>query len=520
MELIPMQRVQPNMTRYLHTAFLLVLTALCIAQAHAQVEHDAFGGLFDELSLHEALDESIARSRALVLYVDPEDSRYRDSALASAESNRLLRFWMRQHAVIIRLGPEHARLAGQIRSEAGRICNRAEMRDPRTQEILAGGKADPMEPVYGLFINGRLFSAIGKCRLVTIVAQPNIHLGYTPALDTRQSWAVFGLDFELDRARAKDPVWSTLHGLRNPPIPREDIARFAGVEDDNANIFDITASEYPGDVLATLRTARLETETGDAIQAAGTYTWIWEKAAAHDPAFGPAVRTLVLSDIARAVQRFDNVSQRFERMQAELGSHLGTESLDDFAEWVRLSMVLGDQVSIIKELDYRLNEPSFGATVPRDVRRALYAIADGHADILEAVSRPASAATKIEKLYQRADAEPSETIRPVLRRLALDSAVAYHAKLLEGGYDDQARSIADIVRRFDGPAGLRALVAGALVVDQPRSWHADLLDQPGSAATRKMKDRLESELRSRAMPDPTPPAPEDEIDLFLIDHAE
>jgi len=457
-----------------------------------------------------------------VVYVDPEVAKTRESALASSESNRLLRFWMRQHAVIIRLGPEHAGLARKIRAEAGRICNRAEIRDPSDLQgtPLAGGKADPEEPVYGLFINGLLFSAVGKCRLVSNVATTRAQLRYTPALDTRQSWAVFGLDFELDRARAKDPVWSTLHGLRNPPIEREEIERFAGVEDENANIFDIATSEHPGDVLATLRTARLETETGDAIQAAGTYTWIWERAAAQDPAFGPAVRTLVLPDIARAVQRFDTVSQRFESMQAELGSHLGAESLDDFAEWIRLSMVLGDQASILKELDYRLNEPSFGATVPRDVRRALQTIADGHADILETITRPAQASAKIEKMYLRAQAEPSEVVRPVLRRLALDAAVAHHGRLLEAGYDNQARAIADIVRRFDGPTGIRAIVAGALVVDQPRPWHVDLLDQPGSASTTKMRDRLEYELQSHTMPDPPSPAPGDEIDLFLIKRTE
>ena len=450
----------------------LAIVLLCAAcSAGSQQTTDAFGELFDDLTLEEARDEAIAGSKLLVLYVDTEATtgqmdRRSELAIENATQDRLLRFWLRQHTVAIKLRLEHKKLAEQILAAACHRCNRVS--DGRGCDDR---RKHNYTPAFGIFRNNRLFTAVTACRLNCTDDRFNTELG------TSMGWAVFELEFQLDRLRALEPGWVGLHDMRNPPITDDGIERFAGREDENAESYDETLVDDPKDVFRAIVLARTQAELGDRYGSAGTYTWIWERAADRDPAFGPAVRTLVNADIKDLVHRWPNFEQRFGEMKNAGTVRMGLETIEEFADWARLCAIVGDDFSMLEEFDYRLNNDLFGSTVPRDTRRVLMLIAENETEVTTRVLNPERAVHEVQRLYDRAEAEPSDEVRPTMRRLALDRAVLYHARLLESGDRARAIEIAGLAIEQDGNHAWLALAAGSLVAGQPTQWHlANLIE--------------------------------------------
>lgn len=456
--------------------FLLASVAL------AQADADAFGELFEDLTLQEALDRSIEQSRVLVVYIDSRSIPYADpvrseKSLASAIEDRLLRYWLRQHAVAIHLGPEHRELAERIAVAAMFRCERAREVQPNKDDPELRTKIAWYTPAFGVFVNGELFSAVTACRLA-----PWMDFGariITPersaGVGTLMTWAAFELDFQLDRIAAKEPVWMGLHTLRNPPLEAEGRAQFAEVADESASRFDEELLPDRSDVLLAIRMGRTQAEVGDRFGAAATYTWLWEEGAGRDPDFAPAIRTIVTAEVHALAGRWDNFSKRFEDMKSAATRRLGHDSLADFGEWIRLSAVTGDAATMLEELDYRLNSDYFGSLLARDERRVILAIAEAETEIHERAGDAEYELSRLRRLLDRHDREPSALARPELRRLATDRAVLLHARFLESGRENEARAIADLAIERLGPDAGPALVAGALVVGQPRPWHEGLI---------------------------------------------
>lgn len=473
----------------MRTPMLLGLVLLCLS-ARAQVDEDAFGGLFDEMTLREALDESIERSRVLVVYVDSlaiagADEERSAACLRSAERDRLLRFWLRQHAVVVRLGPEDRELGEQIVTAAMTRCERARQLFDMSGVPSQESRIPWYTPALGVFVGGELFEAVTACRIpegldfgVGVAGKAE---GGSRSLGTSMNWAVFELEFQLDRIAAKEPVWMGLHELRNPPLEAEARAEFTEIEDAGADRFDDGLMEDPSDVLSAVVLARTQAELGDRFGSAATYTWLWERGALRDPDFGPAIRTLIAAEVKGLVDRWENFADRFSGMKIAATERLGLETLGEFGEWVRLAAVTGDAASMLAELDYRLNSDVYGASLARDERRVLMAIAEAESEVVERVSRTAYELERFGGLVERYRRETSEVARPELRRLALDRAVLLHARLLEIGEEGSARGVAKRAIEDLGVGAGRAIVAGALVAGQARAWHAGYLPADGSA---------------------------------------
>lgn len=477
-------------------ALALFLSALA---AQAQVTNDAFGEFFDDLTLAEALDESIAHSKLLVIYVDQtsltgtETDRSK-ARLAAARRDRLLRFWVRQHAILIPLGVEHRELALQIIEAANARCTRA------------GGEGLTYAslPVLGIFVSGEIFSAVSACRL----NQNAIHGGgifdrgeahFANKVGAAMTWATFELDFQLDRIKALNPVWFGLHELRNPPLEAEARVYFSEIEDGNADRFDDGLVEDPKDVLGAITLARTQADLGDRFGSASTYTWLWEKGANRDPDYGPAIRTLVTADVQELVHRWENFETRFNDMKADATGRIGLESLDEFGDWVRLAAVTGDPLVLLRELDYRINSDYFGSLMPRDERRVLLMIAETETEIMERLFLPDEQLAQFNRLLKNYESEQSDLAKPELRRLALDRAVLLHARLLEEGLETDARQVARQAIERIGPESRPALIAGALVVRQTRPWHTDFLPNDGSS--RRLAGHLQMALEDARMPE-------------------
>lgn len=482
--------------------YLLTLGQLLVAFcALSQPNDDAFGELFDDYTLEEARDEAIATSRLLVLYVDAESvkgtmDKRSELALENARHDRLLRYWLRQHAVVIRLDLGHKDLAEDILDAACHRCNRVS-----AGAGCGGRKKLKYIPTFGIFHNNSLFSAVSVCRLQGDDDRFNVEFG------TSMHWAVFELEFQLDRLRATEPVWVKLHELRNPPIADDGIERFADREDENAEAYDESMVDDPEDVFRAIVLARTQAELGDRYGSAGTYTWIWERAADRDANFGPAVRTLVTADIQDLVARWPNYQERFDEMKNAGTKRMGLETIEEFADWARLCAVVGDEYSMLEEFDYRLNDDFFGSTMPRDTRRTLMLIAETETEVVTRLYNPERAEPELARLYKRADDEPSDDVRPTMRRLALDRAVLLHAKLIESGDWARALKVAEIAIEQDGNAARRALAAGALVAGQPREWHLEQLIEfcPPSASTDRLIGYLEEMLAGAGLDLPVEP---------------
>ncbi len=474
----------------------LALSALI---TQAQVTDDAFGELFDNLTLQEALDESIAHSKLLVISVDQTtlsgtESTRSKACLAAAKRDRLLRFWVRQHAIVIPLGFEHRELGLQIIEAANARCSRA------------GGEGFTYAslPVLGIFINGDLYSAVSACRLNHsaihgggIFARGEAH--FAEKAGASMTWATFELDFQLDRIKATNPVWFGLHELRNPPLEAEARVYFSEIEDVNADRFDDGLAQDPRDVLGAITLARTQADLGDRFGSAATYTWLWEKGAARDPDFGPAIRTLVTADVQSLVNRWENFETRFNDMKADATGRIGLETLDEFGDWVRLAAVTGDPLVLLQEFDYRINSDYFGSLMPRDERRVLLMIAETETEIMEKLFLPDEQLAQFNRFLVNYENEPSEFAKPELRRLALDRAVLLHARMLEEGLESEAREVARLATKRIGPDAGPALIAGALVVRQARPWHTDFLPDDGSSP--RLAEHLQKALEDARLPE-------------------
>jgi len=416
------------------------------------------------------------------------------ACLTAAKRDRLLRFWIRQHAILIPLGFEHRELGLRIREAASARCSRA------------GGEGLTYAslPVLGVFVNGDLYSAVSSCRL----NQSAIHGGglfdrgeahFASRVGAAMTWTTFELDFQLDRIEATNPVWFGLHELRNPPLEAEARVFFSEIEDANANRFDDGLVEDPKDVLGAITLARTQADLGDRFGSASTYTWLWEKGAARDPDFGPAIRTLVTADVQELVHRWDNFEMRFNDMKADATGRIGLETLDEFGDWVRLAAVTGDPLTLLKELDYRINSDYFGSLLPRDERRVLLVIAETETEIMQKLFLPEEQLAQFNRILVRYENESSELARPELRRLALDRAVLLHARMLEAGLETDARQVARLAIERIGPEAGPALVAGALFVRQARPWHTDFLPIGGSSV--RLSAHLQKALEDARMPE-------------------
>ena len=269
----------------------LLCAHACYSQiSNAQITNDAFGDLFDDLSLQEAFDESIAQSKLLILYVDSRSIPYADpdrssASIESAQRDRLLRFWLKQHSIILHLGAEDQKLAEQIANAALYRCEKRKLNledgvQPHEQAQLAW-----YTPSMGIFLNGQLFSAVSVCRLSPCSNFGAPGAGKDNDLGTSMTWAVFELDFQFDRIRAKEPVWFGLHELRNPPLEAEAKTYFSEIEDAAANRFGDERTEYPDDVFSVINLARTQAELGDRFGSAATYTWLWERGAQQELLF-------------------------------------------------------------------------------------------------------------------------------------------------------------------------------------------------------------------------------------------
>ncbi|MCA9273649.1 MAG: hypothetical protein KDA31_11465 [Phycisphaerales bacterium] len=465
---------------------IVLMVALCAVNCRAQITDDAFGDLFDDMSLQEALDESIAQSKLLVLYVDRESFGQEADArslecIESARRDRLLRFWLRQHAIMIPLGPEHKELAAKIAEAGAARCSRAtKIGDTELARVKA------TLPVFGVFLNGDLVSAVSACRL-NIGNQfgggifKRGEANFARNVGVSMNWALFELDFQLDRIKALNPVWFGLHELRNPPLEAEAKTYFSEIEDASADRFSDEIAERPGDVFAVINLARTQAELGDRYGSAATYTWLWERGAERDPDFGPAIRRLITVDVQELVNCWDNYETRFNDMKDAATKRIGTETLDEFADWLRLAAVTGDPLAQLSELDYRINSNYFGSLMPRDERRVLLMIAETECEVMERLGDPDTERDRLRRLLINYEAEKSALAKPELRRLATDQAVLLHARMLEEGLEADARSVAEQAIDRLGPEVGRALVAGALVAGHARSWHRDFLPADGSA---------------------------------------
>ncbi len=485
-----------------------VLILLWSRALFAQDIPDAFGPLFDDLTLQEATDRSIEESKLLIVYVDaraiPGADRDRSEiCLRSAQHDRLLRFWLRQHAVAIHLGPEHRELAERIVLAAMARCERAYFAFDPYNEPQDSNRIPWYTPAFGIFLNGEFFAAVTACR-----THPTLGLGFGGSPRNphgeQMHWAVFDLEFQMDRIRAKEGVWHAIHELRNPILENQDLPEFASAEDANAEVYDESVVRDPGDIFRAITLARTQAHLGDRVGAAGTYTWLFERGAERDRDFGPAIRTLITADINELAGRWPNVQRRFEDMKNAGTSKLGAMSMEDFSAWVRLCAILEDDALLLEEFDRLLNDDYWGALMPRERRRLLFTIAETETEIITRVPGAGESLSDVRRLMTAADRETEPDVRHLRQRLALDHAVLVHTRLLEQGNDAEAIEVAEVAIKSAGDHAVRALAAGALVVGEARPWHVErLMELPGADPR---ADRLLAYL-IQMLDDPQPAVP-------------
>jgi hypothetical protein len=320
-------------------------------------------------------------------------------------------------------------------------------------------------------------------------------------------FVLFQADFALERIKATDPVWWTMHEHRNPPPEAPPMPPpFYRLDDDRGPAVEDPPLDDPSfSVWDRLASARAAMNVGNLHGATGLYTWLWERAHRVDPAFGPARRTVIVAEIADLAARRPGARERFAQIRDAHGVRLLWAEYDELLEWASLNGVVGDDGLSIEWLDLFSNDVYEASMMPRADRIACRAVGgrSRFTDPFELGRDPVDRVSRIERLAsggrpRLVPAEDWARLRTFLRDYLLEEGCRLHAACLKAGREADARAIADIVLRSDsGPLARRALVTTALVAGVPSAMHAAILGDADADLLARLSSALALKDRAR-----------------------
>ncbi|MBX3357496.1 MAG: hypothetical protein KF745_03620 [Phycisphaeraceae bacterium] len=298
---------------------------------------------------------------------------------------------------------------------------------------------------------------------------------------------LFQSDFAMERIRSTDPVWYEFHNLKNPPPePPPMPTGFYAMDDGlGESVRDPGPEDGPVDLWQRLDDARRAVRVGNLYAATGLYTWLWERAAELDPAFGPARRGALASEIADLASRRPGAKERFTQIRDARSARMLWADYDEMVEWGVLGSMVADDELVVEWFNMVINSDAEAAMMPRADKIAynLMLARERLADSYELGKDPVGRISRIAAIAAGArprNVQPEDWpgLQAFVRTYLVDEACRLHAACLRAGREGDAWQIADLLLKQAGtPLARRSLVTTALVAGQPRQRHAAILGE-------------------------------------------
>ncbi|MCW5774858.1 MAG: hypothetical protein KIS87_00230 [Phycisphaeraceae bacterium] len=479
----------------------LVATIVAVAAAAAPAAGQGGDGPFTGLSLDDALELSKQQHRFLVVYprghvpAQPGSVTLAPGTTINTNSGEsgfdkmdkytwrspTLRAWLEWHAITIRVDQvEHPQDWARL------------------QELVprhpVSGRPIGQEPVVMIFKDGRLFRTVPDKRFrnnkggLPIVGDYDQGRFYIKPLQI-----LLVADLAMSSLESTDPVWHTLHTMKNPPPQRPEIEPFHDVGSGQVAAVEDAPDAAPAIVLDRWREARERAALGGTAEATGLYTWLWERGRTLDPHAASAIRIVAIDEMRAHALRGGPAMERFAAMYRAQDRLAPWYDGSDMHDLILLAEAAHKQAHLLEYFSILMLQDDEGV----DLEASVFSIVE-RAEIDLVTSRGrwsgldeerpnahAWLARQVGLLGARrpanAPADQWGELQTLRRRLIADEACRHHAAALLRGDEAAAIRFADLylrAPRAEGDADPRlALAITALAADAVRPVHLAWIDE-------------------------------------------
>ncbi|MGE3320669.1 MAG: hypothetical protein AB7K52_00240 [Phycisphaerales bacterium] len=439
--------------------------------------------ILPEPKLQDALNDSIGRSRLLVVVTSPTREKERQNR--EIWSQPALREWVRWHGVL------------------------AHVKDRETLEVLrSAGMVIGLPDQPLLFKSGRLERIFGSNVREDTGAPAGVRLRNAPAQaararvddrPTRPDRAVrLLLRLEWTRgalARADEP-WAAAHAQNNPePDPPKVPYAFRNVsERADPALGDERAGGKPDPVGRWLKLLESGGE-GDAAARVEMLTWLWERGPQHQPSFSASALSTLAREWHALGERAPDARTRAREIRDATSALLAWMGPEGWFEWLMLSRIADEHLEVVDLIDAALDDPD-GRLMLAPAQRATWEttlpwlnwaapaeIPGGEGDPLVPLVRLSEQVDGPGRKARNAGAR-SRLSEPERARLAefegwllRVQAARLYAAFLGAGDEARAARVADVLKEAAGPDEAALwLTTAALCEGQPRQQQGAWLE--------------------------------------------
>ncbi len=460
--------------------------------------------LLEDTAYAAAKDKARRGTRLMLIFWSLDDpGRGERWSLVRCQNSISLRAYIKWHAVAIWMRT----LPDEIAGEACRLLKQQGQTTPAVLIMRDGG----IERVVGTEEQkpmGLEVKRCPKCSATATDCEPDHRLVPHPVRVLYQS------DFAMERIAARDPIWVERHKQANPPPQPPPEPEPANMIRDELSpvVYDPRPEEHIG-ALDRLDEARRLLKSGDVYQATGVYTWLWERAAAMDPAFRPAKLSALAQDLDGLMAKRGGAAEKFQKIRETRNERLPWMEYGQMHEWFVLSGVVRKSADTIEYLDYFTNDEDESGMIPPADAMA-YKLLSRREDFVKAWERPKDPVGRVRAIADRLnprfpahvkDAERAE-YSEFARQFLLDEGCRVYTACLVKGDEVVAQQVAEIVLKARNDAAARlSLITTALSADpqQARLIHTTWLDEAeaiGGVKRPDLRNRLTLGVREKVAP--------------------
>jgi thiol-disulfide isomerase/thioredoxin len=318
---------------------------------------------------------------------------------------------------------------------------------------------------------------------------------------------VFKEDREFDRVvgyRGPDELLDWLVGVRAGKRAIDALREAAGSREGAAGTVDVQARLDMADALAA---------TGENVEAAEEYAWLWDHMLEHRPSMYGVRLSFMAGSMTDLAQRSTEARAVFTKLRDRYVPLVdgGAATRDQVVDWLQLNQVIGDERATLAWYDRVKDDPgasehiAFAADTLFDLLMRAGRWADagrlhpdpvGVAQRMLAFNRQLAAYTGTQGM----DKADLEEIRQYRREEFRSEMAALYACCLAAGRDEPARQVAGILLAEQDDAEARqALVRSAVLAQRPLAEHLNWLEEAeqSGAPVAGLRRQLEAALAAQ-----------------------
>ncbi len=248
---------------------------------------------------------------------------------------------------------------------------------------------------------------------------------------------------------------------------------------------------------------------GEHEKATGEFVWLWHNMAEEDPAMAGVRGSFMAMSMQQLAAEFEPAKEKFAAIRDATEARLkaGEKTWNDLDDWIVLNEVVGQEEKTLEWFDRIKGDP--GGTFDRYWYR-LEPLLERHnrwADRGKLIRDPMAklkqmhAQMKMVERMMPKDAQAGDPDLPA--RMFRDEAGRLHASLLAAEREEDARKVADEAVALDDTGAMRAaFVEWALKAEQPRAYHAEMLQGVTDTGGRVSVEELRQQLAQKSPREP------------------